>query len=182
MPLEQTLIRVDGKDAVLGYAPRSSCHLGDGLLHRAVLLLVHNSQGKLLLQKRKASLWDGYWDLSGATHPLHSSRGDESYAEAAQRVLAVEWGIRAPVKPAFLFVYFAKFGSHCENELCELLLCTYDGVVAPNPEHAHSMRWATFEECQRELQKDASAYTPWAKVALEALAKSEPLLADLAHA
>lgn len=88
--MEQMLVVVDGSDRVLGYTPRSLCHAGSGRLHRAVLVLLYDGQRRLLLQKRKAELWDGYWDLAGATHPLHLATHDESYESAGQRMLREE--------------------------------------------------------------------------------------------
>ncbi len=54
----QTLIVVDDEDHIVRYASRSDCHSGDGLLHRGVAILLHNSQAEVLLQKRKHDLFD----------------------------------------------------------------------------------------------------------------------------
>ena len=76
---QQTLIVVDDEDNVVHYASRSDCHSGDGLLHRGVAILLHNSKAEVLLQKRKHDLFDNLWDLTGATHPLHLDDSDENY-------------------------------------------------------------------------------------------------------
>ena len=68
---EQQLILIDENDNFLGkYAPKSKCHFGKGLHHRAFTLLIHDSKGKVLLQDRKHKLWDYYWDLTNS-HPIY---------------------------------------------------------------------------------------------------------------
>ncbi len=81
---------VDHEDRVVGQADRAVVH-AENLLHRAVHILVFNSAGELLLQKRSA--WKdrepGKWDSSAAGH-LEPA---ETYAEAAGRETAEELGI-----------------------------------------------------------------------------------------
>jgi isopentenyl-diphosphate delta-isomerase type 1 len=81
---------VDDRDQVVGQAPRDQVHR-QGLLHRAVHILVFAPDGGLYLQKRSA-IKD--------THPLkwtssasgHADPG-ESYLQAARRELAEELGL-----------------------------------------------------------------------------------------
>ena len=110
--MEQTLILVDEFDNFLGYAPKSECHLGEGRLHRAIAVLLFNSRREILLQKRKSKLWDGFWDITGATHVLHHSSvsHNESYEEAARRCLGSEWNIAvSSLDRIFGFTYFERF-------------------------------------------------------------------------
>src|SRR3990172_5782082 len=95
-PPSQTLIVVDDADTIVRYAPREECHTGDGLHHRAIMLMVFNAQGRVLLQNRKHRLFDGLWDGAGATHPLHTDAGDESYEQSGTRCLREEWDMAAP--------------------------------------------------------------------------------------
>ena len=168
-PIEQTLIVVDRDDKVLEYARRSVCHTGQGRMHRAVLVMLYNAQGQVLLQHRKHALWNNYWDLTGATHPLRLGATSETYEEATARLLKVEWGVEAPVRRLLSFTYFAQFGEACENELCVLLAGRYDGPLAPNPEHALGHRWATLAECAADLRAGTPDYTPWARIAIDRL-------------
>jgi 16S rRNA (adenine1518-N6/adenine1519-N6)-dimethyltransferase len=84
---------VDESDRVLRAEPREVVHVNN-LLHRAVHMLLFNSQGELALQKR--SIWKdrnpGRWDSSAAGH-LDSGEG---YYEAARRELREELGVEAP--------------------------------------------------------------------------------------
>lgn len=173
MQREQTLILVDEQDRTLGYAPRSECHEGDGLLHRAIAVLLYNDKAEMLLQKRRSLLWDGLWDITGATHPLHLPAGDESYEEATRRCLRVEWGVDVPVRQVLSFVYFERFGDLCENEHCALLVGQHDMPVAPSSEHAYDLRWVGVTECLRDVDANPSKYTPWAQIALGRLRRQQ---------
>ena len=50
--MEENCIVVDDKDNIIGYDSKANCHLGKGILHRAFSVLLFNSEGKLLIQKR----------------------------------------------------------------------------------------------------------------------------------
>ena len=55
---------VDENDRVIGQAPRSECHGNPALVHRVAHVLVFNSRGELLLQKRSQAkdIQPGKWD------------------------------------------------------------------------------------------------------------------------
>ncbi len=124
---------------------------------------------RILLQKRKSALWDGYWDITGATHPLHLAAQDETYEQAAKRCLAVEWGIRIPLRRAFAFTYFARQSEHCEREHCVLLLGTHAGPVQFNPDYAYDGRWVSLSACLEHLRREPGSFTPWAQLAIDGI-------------
>ncbi|MAG35384.1 MAG: hypothetical protein CL878_03935 [Dehalococcoidia bacterium] len=167
--MEQTLIVVNPADEVVGYAARSKCHQGQGKRHRAITVLLFNETGKLLLQKRKSPLWDGYWDLTGATHPLHYPDHDESCEEAGARFLATEWGVRASLNRVFAFTYFARIHEACENEFCVLLAGQHQGPVQCNPDYAYDLRWSTHRAFQEGVAATPECYTPWARIVSQKL-------------
>lgn len=164
---EQYLILVDENDNFLGkYAPKSRCHTGRGLHHRAFTILILNKKREVLLQKRKHKLWDGYWDLTNS-HPLHAEEKDEKYEQAAKCCLKREWGIEIPVKKLFSFNYYAKYGNFCENEYCAFLVGEYNGEVYPNPKVAYGYKWMSLEKLLKDIKINREVYTPWAIRALE---------------
>ena len=165
----QTLIVVDNEDNFIEYATRSACHLDRHLRHRAVVLFIYNDQEKVLLQKRNNELFDGLWDLAGATHPLHKEGRDESYEESVLRCLKDEWGISSPMFRILSFTYFASFGDQCENEYCALFVGKYNDALDPNPDHVDEFRWVTWLELQSELEEKPQQFTPWLKVAVDLL-------------
>jgi isopentenyl-diphosphate delta-isomerase len=167
---EQILIVVTPDDELVGYATRDECHRGRGQLHRALAGVVFNERGQVLLQKRMSQLWDGYWDITAATHPLHLPTCDESYAAAMRRCLLAEWGVEVAMVVADAFVYYDSYGQHCENEYCTLLVGRYDGPVHPHADHAYDMQWLDFEACAADIAAEPNKYTPWARLAIHRLA------------
>ncbi len=83
---------VDACDRRLMVMPLAEAHR-QSLLHRSVLILVYDLQGKLYLQKRGAgkSLYPGRFDLSATGHV----RAGEARLDAAARELLEELGLRA---------------------------------------------------------------------------------------
>lgn len=170
--MDQLLILVDKKDKILGYAPRNKCHTGNGKRHRAFTILLYNKNKQLLLQKRKHWLWDNYWDLTGASHPLHLTNRNETYNEAANRCVNVEWGVKnIRFRKIGAFNYFKRYDSSCENEHCALLIGKYDGSLRPNSKTAYYFRWVSLKELLNEIKKHPNAFTPWAKLAVKLLRK-----------
>jgi isopentenyl-diphosphate delta-isomerase len=168
----QTLIVVDKEDNFLEYATRSACHLDRRLCHRAVVLFIYNDQDEILLQKRNNELFNGLWDLAGATHPLHQEGRDESYEESVLRCLKDEWGISSPTEPMtriMSFTYFESDGDQCENEFCVLFAGKYNGTLDPNPDHVDELKWVTRQELARELEQKPKQFTPWLKVGVDLL-------------
>ncbi len=163
----QTLIVVDDEDNIVRYASRSDCHSGDGLRHRGVAILLHNSQAEVLLQKRKHDLFDHLWDLTGATHPLHLDDRDETYEESGIRCLKAEWGIELPLHRVLAFTYLERDKNRCENEYCVLLAGKYDGELNPNPHHIYEFRWVTWSQLVHELTQEPEGFTAWLKEVVE---------------
>lgn len=167
---QETLILVDEANTTLGYAPRGQCHAGDGLLHRAVAVVLLDPARRVLLQHRRSSLWDGFWDLTAATHTLVIEGREESCLEAGRRCLDTEWSIRTPLQELFAFRYFERQGASSEREYCVVLTGTYEGRLVLNPQAAYGFRWSPFEECLRDIADRPATYTPWAQIALAQLA------------
>ncbi len=165
----QTLIVVDGKDNFIEYATRSACHVDRHLRHRAVVLFIYDDQEKVLLQKRNNELFDGLWDLAGATHPLHLEYRDETYEESVVRCLKDEWGIASEMTRVLSFNYFESDGDQCENEYCVLFAGKYNDALDPNPEHVYEFKWVSWPELQSELAEKPDQFTPWLKVAVDLL-------------
>ncbi len=159
----QMLILVDEKDTLLGYEKRIICHTGNGVHHRAFVVLLENSKGEVLLQKRKHKLWDNFWDTTAISHPLHLNTGDETYEEAGMRALKIEMGID-PVSLTNIggFNYFVTEGKYCENEYCAILTGNYEGNVEINPGAVYEFKWIPKSEFISKAKNDDSTYTPWA--------------------
>lgn len=83
---------VDEHDNVVGSATISEAR-AEGKIHRISRVMVENSKGDILLQKRDSSrpTWPNCWDNSAAGHVDVG----EDYLEAAKRELFEEIGIKA---------------------------------------------------------------------------------------
>lgn len=157
------VLLVDKKDTLLGYDEVATAHRGQGVRHRAFVTLLFDSQNRVLLQKRKHKLFNGLWDLTAISHPLHIDGHDETYQEASDRALKKEMGIKsAKIKKIGAFNYFAQDGKNCENEYCAVLIGNFDGHVISNPQEVYEFKKITFKEFINDLKKHRSSYTPWA--------------------
>jgi isopentenyldiphosphate isomerase len=83
---------VDENDEIISYGSRETA-IKDGIIHRIVRVLVFNSNGEILLQKRSEKVHvPNKWDQSAAGHVDEG----EDYTMAAKRELEEEMGIVAP--------------------------------------------------------------------------------------
>ncbi len=168
----QLLLLVDNEDNFKGeYAQKEMCHAGRGLHHRAFVVLLQNKKGEVLLQKRKHKLWDGYFDVSAISHVHHlRDSHDETYEEAAARSLKREMGItNVSLTKKGAFNYFAKYGTHCENEYCAILTGEYDGKVAPDSDVVYEYAWVDRDKFITDVLENQKKYTPWARLAVSKL-------------
>lgn len=163
---EQIILAVDDKGEFSGeYIPKMAGHIGKGRRHLAISVLLYNSKGEVLLQKRKHKIFDKIWDVTAATHPLHKPDGsDETLEDAARRCLKQEYGIseKMPLKNLGFFNYFAKYNEYCENEHCAILTGEYDGPIDLNPEAGYSYKWIKEDEFLKDIKENPENYSPWA--------------------
>lgn len=167
---DQTLLVVDDDNKFLGYAPRGECHSGKGKRHRAFVTLLFDSQNRVLLQKRKHRLFDGLWDLTAISHPLHTDEHDETFQEASDRALSKEMGIESvSIEDIGAFNYFARDKENCENEHCAVLIGYYDGEFKANTEEVYETAKTDFDDFAKDVENNPSKYTPWARLSVDVL-------------
>ncbi|MCR4305766.1 MAG: NUDIX domain-containing protein [Candidatus Daviesbacteria bacterium] len=162
---QQIILACDDQGKFLEYIPKEVGHEGQGRRHLAIAVLLINSKGQVLLQKRKHKVFDNIWDLTGATHPLHKADGtDERLEEATLRCLKEEWGIRGigAIRDIGVFNYFARYGQYCENEYCHLMVGEYDGEVNMNPDTGYEYKWVEKQKFLEDIKSNPKKYTPWA--------------------
>lgn len=169
----QFIIACSDQGKFLEYIPKEVGHTGQGRRHLAITVLLYNSKGQVLLQKRKHRIFDNIWDLTGATHPLHNDRGDETLEQASWRCLEVEYGVKdkIPLKNLGFFNYFSKYGKFCENEYCAMMVGEYNGPLNLNPEAGYEYKWMAKKDFLVDLAKNPQNYTPWAREGAKILEK-----------
>lgn len=168
---DQVIIVCDDKGNPTGeYIPKEEGHSGEGRKHLAICVLLENSKGEVLLQRRKHKIFDNIWDVTGATNNLHINGKDESFIDAAKRCLKEEYGIEGVELKVFgKFNYFVQYGELCENEHCAILVGKYDGELDVNLEDAYEVKWVNKKEFLKDLEQNPDKYTPWCKEAVKIL-------------
>jgi isopentenyl-diphosphate delta-isomerase type 1 len=139
---------VNEKGEVVGVALRSEIHGNPSLVHRVVHVLVFNSEGKLLLQKRslKKDVAPGRWDTSVGGHV---GRGEE-LSLSAKREMEEELGITG-CEIEYLYTY--THSDPCETELVTTYRCTCPGDVLFNREEIDEVRFWSLEEIKETMGK-----------------------------
>lgn len=137
---------VDEEDRIIGRALRTECHGNPRLIHRVAHVLVFDSQGRLLLQKRAMSkdVQPGKWDTSVGGH---LDLG-ESYEAAAHRELREELGVGGQ---ALTFLYHSRLRNDVEAENVATYLTCHDGPFAFAAAEIEDIRFWTPEEIDAAL-------------------------------
>ena len=154
---------VDENDRPVGAAPRREVH-ARGLRHRAVHVLVLNTAGEVVLQRRSAAkdLFPNVWDYSASGH---LGRG-EAYDACAARELHEELGIVPAEAPAR--VARIEACAQTGQEFVWIYRARHDGPVQPDPGEVSETGWfepAKVEAWLRDRPQDFAPSFPlvWAR-------------------
>jgi len=161
---------------ITGYEEKIEVHK-KGLLHLAFSVLVFNTRGQLLLQKRADGKYHSpsLWTNTCCGHP---NRGEE-IGEAAERRLAEEMGFTCTLTHRFTFHYRAAFTNGLfENEIDHVFFGTYEGAISPDPQEISDYRWVDMDDLQSDAEESPEKYTVWFKEILKQL-NSLPVITSL---
>jgi isopentenyl-diphosphate delta-isomerase len=156
---DEEVVLVDGEDRELGVASKLKAHQ-EGQLHRAFSVLVFDSSGALLLQRRSAVKYHsaGLWSNSCCGHP----RPGEALQAAAERRLREELGLDVTLHHDFSFIYEAALeGGMHEHELDHVFVGYSDATPVPDPGEVSEWRRESLEVLLREMTADPAAFTAW---------------------
>ncbi len=168
--LEEELILVDEMDGQIGFMPKLEVHQ-KGLLHRAFSILVFNSKGQLLIQKRASKKYHSanLWTNTCCSHP----KKGETVDKAVQRRLKEEMGIECDLKFAYKFVYKTQFENNLiEHEFDYVYLGEFDGNPILNLDEASEYKWIYLSDLRNDMQQNPEKFTYWFNIILKQHLKS----------
>jgi isopentenyl-diphosphate Delta-isomerase len=155
----EKVILVDANDNVVGTLDKLEAHKA-GTLHRAFSILLFNSKGEMLLQKRAHSKYHsgGLWTNTCCSHPSP----EETIEEATRRRLKFEMGIDMQPEFVYKFIYKAPLDHNLiEHELDHVFTGVYNGTPAVNPDEVDDWKYVSINELQRDIQENPEQYTVW---------------------
>jgi len=143
---QEMLDVVDEDDNVIAITTRGEIH-AQGLMHRAVHILVFNSKHELFLQKRSMNKDEqpGKWDSSAAGHV----DSGEAYLDCARREITEELGIVAEHSMEVLFKLTASMLTG--NEHCMVYRYNFDGPMVLQAEEIDDGEWVSAEVMDRRV-------------------------------
>ncbi len=159
---ESMVIRVDEMDNEIGLMPKLDAHRS-GVLHRAISILVFDSHGNWMLQKRANGKYHsaGLWSNTCCSHPLPN----EEIEAAAKRRLFEEMKLSCELKKRFSFLYKAEFENGLiEHELDHVFYGFSDNTPDPDPEEASEWRMISTEKLMEELNRKPEDFSEWFKL------------------
>ena len=159
---EEKVVLVDKNDNKLGLMPKMEAHL-KGKLHRAFSVIIFNTQGKILLQKRASTKYHtpNLWSNTCCSH----QRDGESNLEAGTRRLNEEMGFVCKLTETTSFIYKASFDNGLtEHEFDHVLVGNYNGEPQINTDEVASWKWMLLEDIKKDIAKNPSSYTAWFKI------------------
>lgn len=155
----ENIILVDEQDNEIGTMEKMEAHRR-GVLHRAFSILLFNSNGEMLLQKRSKRKYHsgGLWTNTCCSHPLPN----ESMSDATRRRLKHEMGIDAQPEFAFKFIYKTDLDQNLiEHELDHVFVGTFDGIPVINEDEVEAWKFMNLKNIRFDMTLYPDSYTTW---------------------
>ncbi|MCH2435262.1 MAG: isopentenyl-diphosphate delta-isomerase [Candidatus Poseidoniaceae archaeon] len=175
--MAEAVIQVTENDEVVGPISKLDSHHGDGKYHRAFSVMLFDSSGRLLLQRRASHkiTFPDVWANSCCSHPLHSEEEMElknalGVKRAAVRKLEQELGIHPSQVPIDKFDFVTKMRYQArqdedwiEREIDHCLVIHADVDVNPNPNEVSEIKWVSQADLEEMLvaEDDENLIAPW---------------------
>jgi isopentenyl-diphosphate Delta-isomerase len=172
----ELVVLVDEHNNQIGTASKDTVHTKNTPLHRAFSLFLFNNKKELLLTRRAdiKKTFPGVWTNSVCGHPGPG----ETPVVAAKRRLADELGITGvEVKEVSSYRYrFADKNGIVENEICPILVATFDGNPKVNPDEVDDWKWMDWKQFLLEIKNNPDIYSPWSREEAVILQQKDPEL------
>jgi geranylgeranyl diphosphate synthase type I len=176
-------IVVDKEDMVTGTESKLNCHKNKGIRHRAFSVLIFDTKGRLLVQKRSNEkiTFPGVWANSCCSHPLNiktENEGSEGVKNAARRKLEQELGIPEEVTDQWTFHNIGRMEYSCrwdndwiEREIDHVMVVIADADVDHNENEISDVLWADLSEISRMMNGEGEwgneIIAPWFRLIWE---------------
>lgn len=161
--MEQVIL-VNTKDQAIGAMEKMDAHRR-GALHRAFSIMIFNSKGDVLLQKRAQAKYHsgGLWTNACCSHP---NPGEDMLA-AVQRKLKHEMGLTVLPCFAFRFIYHADVGNGLtEHEFDHVYMGTTDETPEINAHEVEDWKFMDTVSLLEDVANRPEIYTPWFRLIL----------------
>ena len=181
--MSEMCLVVDNQDNVIGSETKHACHRGRGIRHRAFSVLIFDSKGRLLIQKRSAEkiTFPGVWANSCCSHPLDmksENDGLHGVENAARRKLDQELGIPVEITETWSFHHIGRMEYSCrwdkdwiEREIDHIMVVQTDTEVNHNENEISDVLWADPLEIRRMMSGDGDwgdeVVAPWFRLIWE---------------
>lgn len=156
----EQVVLVDADDRETGTAGKMEAHRA-GALHRAFSVIVWNSAGEVLLQRRARGKYHsgGLWANACCGHP----RPGEAVDRAAVRRLGEELGFACPLEEFGAITYRADLDRGLvEHEYVHVFRGLHDGgAMAPDPNEVAEIRWIAPDALQTALADTPEIFAAW---------------------
>lgn len=159
------VILVDENDNPVGTMEKLEAHQ-KGKLHRAFSVLVYNSKGEMLLQKRAQEKYHsgGLWTNACCSHPLPG----EKMEDATRRRLREEMGIDLNPKFSYSFIYKTPLDKNLiEHEFDHVYTATFDGEPLINRSEVEDWKFVTMNWLKTDIARNPDHYTFWFKMIVD---------------
>lgn len=159
------VILVDEKDNVVGTMEKMEAHQ-KGVLHRAFSILIFNSKGELLLQKRSTKKYHsgGLWTNACCSHPTP----EETMRNATRKRLKHEMGIELQPEFAYKFIYHTKLDKNLvEHELDHVFTGIFDGEPTINLDEVEDWKFMSIPSIRHEIKMQPELYSAWFKLIID---------------
>ncbi len=165
---------IDENEKIIGRASRDECH-AKGFLHRAVHVIILNSKGEILLQKRsmKKDLYKGWW-VDAASGHVDSG---ETYEETAKREIQEELGIDVGIEKLFKVRKKYVGEGYVDNEIVAVYLGYSDGPFRFDKDEVEFVKFFPPKIVLKMLKTEK--FTPATVAIFEELKKRPELLKRL---
>jgi len=168
------VILVDESDNRVGVMSKDEAHRV-GALHRAFSVLIFNTAGEMLLQRRALDKYHsgGLWTNACCSHP----RVNETNVDAANRRLNEEIGLVTELTRVYEFGYKAVFENGLvEHEYDHVFHGVTDAVPVANPQEVVEWKYASMSELSNDMARRPEAYTAWFQILMNDLTANAPEL------